>query len=191
VPEWKQSVHYTNEYGVRAGCANCHLPEPFIPKMIRKMQAAGEVYAYLVGTIDTPAKFHAKRADLAKKEWARMRANGAAECKACHVMEDVKVKPLFAEDRASALVVMHESMLKGNEQICSGCHLPQTAQTMPVPKLLISTHDTMRKEKTPDCDDCHKGDKKIAVSQDVHKWALDTKNMICTDCHKGVAHTAP
>ena len=52
--------------------------------MIRKVQASNEVLHKLLGTIDTPEKFNAKRAQLAQNEWRRMKANDSRECRNCH-----------------------------------------------------------------------------------------------------------
>ncbi|MES9980043.1 MAG: NapC/NirT family cytochrome c [Candidatus Thiodiazotropha sp. 6PLUC5] len=32
--EYKESLHYKNASGVQATCSDCHVPKPFIPKMI-------------------------------------------------------------------------------------------------------------------------------------------------------------
>ncbi|TNF88416.1 MAG: hypothetical protein EP300_07965, partial [Gammaproteobacteria bacterium] len=42
--EYRQSPHYKNAAGVRAVCADCHVPKPWWPKMKRKMQAANDLY---------------------------------------------------------------------------------------------------------------------------------------------------
>jgi len=113
--EWMQSRHYSNQYGVRVGCSDCHLPKEFIPMMIRKTKALGEVYANFRGTIDTPEKFEAKRKELAESEWARMKANGAQECRNCHHMDTINnPEKEFLKD-------MHVSALSGG-QICIDCH---------------------------------------------------------------------
>lgn len=39
----KQTSHFHNKTGVRPTCSDCHVPKPFIPKMIRKIEAAREV----------------------------------------------------------------------------------------------------------------------------------------------------
>ncbi|CAG0997678.1 partial cytochrome c nitrite reductase small subunit, partial [Rhodocyclaceae bacterium] len=52
--EYKQTVHYSNRTGVRAVCSDCHVPKDWVHKMARKIQASGEVYGKIMGTIDTP-----------------------------------------------------------------------------------------------------------------------------------------
>jgi cytochrome c-type protein NapC len=82
--EYKETVHYSNRSGVRAICSDCHVPRDWSHKMIRKAKASLEVWGTLVGTIDTPAKFEAKRMELATHEWDRMKASNSAECRNCH-----------------------------------------------------------------------------------------------------------
>ncbi len=57
--ELQETAHWKNASGVRAGCADCHVPKPFIPKMIAKLMASKDVYHQILGTIDTPEKYEA------------------------------------------------------------------------------------------------------------------------------------
>lgn len=82
--EYQQTIHYRNRSGVRATCADCHVPREWVPKLIRKVQATNELYGKLVGTIDTPQKFEAKRAELASHVWKRMKETDSLECRNCH-----------------------------------------------------------------------------------------------------------
>src|SRR5262245_5103738 len=79
--EYRHTIHYTNRSGVRATCPDCHVPKAWGPKIVRKIQASNEVLHKVLGTIDTPEKFEAKRARLAEHEWARMKANDSQECR--------------------------------------------------------------------------------------------------------------
>ncbi|RXY89978.1 trimethylamine N-oxide reductase cytochrome c-type subunit, partial [Klebsiella pneumoniae] len=83
--EYKQSVHFQNASGVRAECHDCHIP-PDIPGMVkRKLEASNDIYqTFIAHSIDTPEKFEAKRAELAEREWARMKENNSATCRSCH-----------------------------------------------------------------------------------------------------------
>ena len=82
--EYKETIHYSNRTGVRAICSDCHVPKDWTHKMIRKSQAAFEVWGKITGSIDTREKFEAKRMELAGHEWARMKANNSRECRNCH-----------------------------------------------------------------------------------------------------------
>lgn len=82
--EYRNTIHYSNRTGVRATCPDCHVPKEWGPKMIRKIQASNEVLHKILGSIDTPEKFNAKRGELAQHEWDRMRGNDSQECRNCH-----------------------------------------------------------------------------------------------------------
>lgn len=82
--EYRNTIHFTNRTGVRATCPDCHVPKDWTHKIIRKIQASNEVYHKLLGSIDTPEKFNAKRLELAEHEWARMKRTDSRECRNCH-----------------------------------------------------------------------------------------------------------
>jgi nitrate/TMAO reductase-like tetraheme cytochrome c subunit len=82
--EYKQSAHYTNVSGVRAGCADCHVPKSLGPKLLAKVMAAKDVYHELAGTIDTAEKFESHRWTMANRVWDKMRATDSRECRSCH-----------------------------------------------------------------------------------------------------------
>ena len=82
--EIQPTIHFTNRSGVRAKCADCHVPHDWTYKMARKMQASKEVWGFVFGTISTREKFIAKRRELAEREWARFKANDSLECRNCH-----------------------------------------------------------------------------------------------------------
>ncbi len=82
--EYKQTVHYSNRTGVRAICSDCHVPKDWTHKMARKAKASFEVWGKLVGSIDTPEKFEAKRMTMATHEWERMKESNSRECRNCH-----------------------------------------------------------------------------------------------------------
>jgi nitrate/TMAO reductase-like tetraheme cytochrome c subunit len=82
--EWMQSTHYRYNSGVRATCADCHVPRAWLPKMLRKVAATVELYGHFTGVIDTRAKFLAHRSEMAERVWADMRANDSRGCRNCH-----------------------------------------------------------------------------------------------------------
>lgn len=87
--EYKGTVHYSNRTGVRATCPDCHVPKEWGHKMVRKIQATKEVYHKILGSIDTPEKFEAKRLKLALNEWKRMKKSDSRECRNCHNYESM------------------------------------------------------------------------------------------------------
>lgn len=115
--EYKQSVHFKNASGVRAECHDCHIP-PDLPGMLwRKMEAANDLYqTFIAHSIDTPEKFEAKRAELAEREWKRMKDNNSAGCRSCHnydAMEHTKQHPEAAKQM---------SIAAKDNQSCVDCH---------------------------------------------------------------------
>lgn len=85
VPEYKESIHYSNASGVRADCADCHIPREWGPKLVRKATAgARDVYGEITGVIDTKEKYEAHKYAMAEAVWESMRANDSRECRNCH-----------------------------------------------------------------------------------------------------------
>ena len=80
----KETPHFSNAYGLHATCSDCHLPQEFVPKMIRKVEAAREVWGTMTGIIDTPEKYAAHLPVMKAREIARLQANDSQECRNCH-----------------------------------------------------------------------------------------------------------
>lgn len=114
--EYKKTVHYKNPSGVRATCADCHVPRPWVHKFVRKVYATNELYHKVAGTISTPEKFEARRATMAKRVWASMEANDSRECRNCHSFESMD----FHKQSKEAAERMQEGMKKG--ETCISCH---------------------------------------------------------------------
>jgi cytochrome c-type protein NapC len=114
--EYKHSTHFQNRTGVRATCSDCHVPDPWIHKMIRKVEASREIYYKLTGSIDTPEKFEAKRLKLAKRVWKSMKKTDSRECRNCHNLESMN--PEFQRPRARK---QHLNALELG-QTCIDCH---------------------------------------------------------------------
>lgn len=114
--EYKETIHYNNRTGVRAVCSDCHVPQDWGPKMLRKIQASREVWGKITGTIDTPEKFEEKRLELARREWKRMLANNSLECRNCHSLASMD-----KEKQASRASRQHERAVEENMP-CIACH---------------------------------------------------------------------
>ena len=114
--EYKKTIHYENRTGVRAVCSDCHVPKEWTYKVVRKIQATKELWHKMLGSIDTPEKFDAKRLQLAQNEWARMKKNDSLECRNCHSFAGMKTD--LQKDRAKKY---HELGQKKGET-CIDCH---------------------------------------------------------------------
>ncbi|NJD07852.1 MAG: hypothetical protein FIA97_15370 [Methylococcaceae bacterium] len=83
--DYLQSPHYRNRTGVRAGCADCHLPHAnWLAYAKAKVTASKDVYHHLIGTIDTPEKFAALRLEMARRVLLDLKASDSAPCRSCH-----------------------------------------------------------------------------------------------------------
>jgi cytochrome c-type protein NapC len=119
--EIQPTIHFTNRSGVRAKCADCHVPHDWTFKMARKMQASKEVWGFIFGTISTREKFLAKRRELAEREWARFKANDSLECRNCHeflAMDFTRQSKRGADAHSTSLAARNNAGAK----TCIDCH---------------------------------------------------------------------
>ena len=114
--EYTPSIHYSNRTGVRAGCPDCHVPKPWIHKIVRKIKASREVFFWLTGKIDTPEKFNEHRFELAQSLWGAMKSTDSRECRNCHNFESMN--PEFQKPRARK---QHLNAFETG-QTCIDCH---------------------------------------------------------------------
>lgn len=115
--ELKKTIHYKNPYGVRATCPDCHVPKPWVAKVIRKVQASfNEVPKHFIGYIDTREKFEAHRLEMAEKVWAAMKASNSRECRNCHSMTAMDLENQKPRARGQ-----HEDAATSGET-CIDCH---------------------------------------------------------------------
>lgn len=115
--ELKKTVHYSNKSGVRAICSDCHVPKEWHHKFVRKIEATfKELPRHLIGVLDTPEKYEAKRLELATNVWVSMKATDSRECRNCHSAVSMK----FAEQSRPARK-KHQKMEKRG-QTCIDCH---------------------------------------------------------------------
>jgi len=114
--EYKPTIHYSNRTGVRATCPDCHVPDPWIHKMVRKIQASNEIFHKIMGTVDTPEKFNEHRLTMAKRVWKAMKETDSRECRNCHNFESMN--PEFQRPRARK---QHLNAFETG-QTCIDCH---------------------------------------------------------------------
>ena len=132
--EYRNTIHYQNRTGVRATCPDCHVPKDWGPKMVRKIQASNEVLHKVLGTIDTPEKFEAKRHELAQHEWDRMKRTDSRECRNCHNFTSMD----YAEQNKRSAATHQQAFNTG--MTCIDCHkgiahtLPEIEQNIGAPK---------------------------------------------------------
>lgn len=114
--EYKQTLHYQNTSGVRATCADCHVPKQFGPKMVAKVLAYKDVLHEILGTIDTPEKFEQHRWDMASRVWEKMRKTDSRECRSCHDWDSMD---LSLQDRSAR---KRHARAPDEGKTCIDCH---------------------------------------------------------------------
>jgi len=114
--EYKETVHFKNASGVQATCADCHVPRPWIHKVVRKIQASKELYHWALGSYDTPEKFDAHRWTMANRVWDSMKATDSRECRNCHAFDnmDLSEQERYSRKRHSRAIDQGKT--------CIDCH---------------------------------------------------------------------
>lgn len=144
--EYKQTLHYKNSSGVRAICSDCHVPDPWVHKFVRKIKATRELFYKMLGTIDTPEKFKQRRMLLANRVWETMKATDSRECRNCHNFSAMALD----KQRNIASERHRQAITEG--KTCIDCH-KGIAHKLPE-EFLEQEHERFEREKVP-CYDCH------------------------------------
>jgi cytochrome c-type protein NapC len=83
----QETSHWKNRSGMHAGCADCHVPREFWPRLKTKLAASKDLWHEITGSINTPEKFEARRWQLANRVWEDMKETNSRECRNCHLFE--------------------------------------------------------------------------------------------------------
>lgn len=113
----KQSRHFANRSGVRAECADCHVPQDTGAYLVRKVRLVGEVWSNWQGTIATRERYDANRLEMAQRVWADMEATGSRECKSCHSHE-----AMAAHEQSPEAAAMMKWAVASGTHTCISCH---------------------------------------------------------------------
>jgi cytochrome c-type protein NapC len=114
--EYSHTIHAQNRTGVKAGCADCHVPHELPDLVVRKIGAANDLWQHLVGRIDTDASFEAHRLELAQRVWRRMKATDSRECRNCH-----DTTAMNAELQGKTALKQHRR-IAAEGKTCIDCH---------------------------------------------------------------------
>ena len=114
--EYSHTIHARNRTGVKAICSDCHVPHEFVDTLVRKVQAANDVYQHFAGRIDSPEKFEEHRLELAKKVWRRMKETDSRECRNCH-----DTGAMASELQGKTAQKQHQKLREG-DRTCIDCH---------------------------------------------------------------------
>jgi cytochrome c-type protein NapC len=130
-PEYEASGHFKNRTGVRAGCANCHLPhDNWFELMFTKIVVSADIIPELRGKIATADKYEAHRGEMARSVWQQFLDNDSKFCRSCHSFAAMNVE---MQGKMSAR--MHAKAMQSG-QTCIECHrgvahsLPQNEEEL-------------------------------------------------------------
>lgn len=125
--EYQESIHYDNRTGVRAVCSDCHVPKEWFAKVQRKIRASmHELPHWMLGTINTPEKFDARRLYLASRVWTDMKSTDSRECKNCHELAHMDLEKQARSARSKH--TLERQAERG--ETCIDCH-QGIAHTLP------------------------------------------------------------
>lgn len=150
--EYQKSSHYKNRSGVRAVCSDCHVPDEWQHKVVRKIRATNELFHTIMGSISTTERFAAKRRELAESVWQSMKANDSHECRNCHNFDAMQDK-----DQKSRSSFVHKAAIE-RDMTCIDCHKGIAHQLPPGVEAYIGGSDDDHdyyKEKNIQCYNCH------------------------------------
>ncbi|MDH5378551.1 MAG: NapC/NirT family cytochrome c [Gammaproteobacteria bacterium] len=114
--ELKQTAHYKNASGVRATCADCHVPEDWTSKLWAKTKAVKDLYYHVLGKIDTAEEFEQHRLEMAQTVWKQMEKTDSETCRNCHSFSAMKL-----EKQTKAAQLEHKDAILAG-QTCIKCH---------------------------------------------------------------------
>ncbi|MFU2115216.1 NapC/NirT family cytochrome c [[Pasteurella] aerogenes] len=114
--EWAGSVHFSNRKGIRAECADCHVPHEGLDYVKAKVVALKDVWYEWQGKLKTQEDFEKHRAEMAKTVWQQMKDTDSATCKTCHTME-----AMVLSEQSESAQKMHKLAQETN-QTCIDCH---------------------------------------------------------------------
>ena len=115
--EWEGSVHFSNRKGIRAQCADCHIPEGGWHYVKAKFIALKDVwYTFVDNKLPDQEAYEAHRLELAKHVWEDMKNNDSMTCRSCHSMEAMAIS-----EQSDAAQKMHKLAQETN-QTCIDCH---------------------------------------------------------------------
>lgn len=115
--EYQGSVHFSNAKGIRAECADCHIPTDTMDYLVTKIRASKDIYhEFITKKISTPEKYEAHRAEMAETVWAQLKANDSATCRSCHSEDAMEIY-----DQTAQAQKMHQYGIDNN-QTCIDCH---------------------------------------------------------------------
>lgn len=116
--EWETSVHFSNRKGIRAECADCHIPQDNVFHYVKtKVFAVKDLWnTYVTDKLPDEEAFEKHRLEMAKSVWEDLKQNNSATCRNCHSFEAMEIA-----SQVPAAQKMHKTGIETN-QTCIDCH---------------------------------------------------------------------
>jgi nitrate/TMAO reductase-like tetraheme cytochrome c subunit len=171
----EERLHLAGSGELHGRCADCHLPKPFLPRLKRKLRTSAEIYHHLLGTLDSPESFEARRLQMAQRVWAEMNHNDSVECRWCH--DDLHA----IQAGESAVAREYHERADSNGIGCIDCH-KGIAHRMPSPP------SSRRQAFDPErCFACHTRENVLATPKTSHAKVAGLTSAEareeCAKCH--------
>lgn len=116
-PEYEASTHFRNASGVRAECADCHLPhDSWFALVWTKAVVSLDIIPELAGKLDTAEKYESHRAEMAESVWREYKDNDSNFCRGCHSIASMDVS---LQKRTAA---RRHSQAEERGETCIDCH---------------------------------------------------------------------
>lgn len=116
-PEYEASSHFVNAAGVRASCADCHLPhDNWFELVWTKAVVSLDIIPEMMGKLDTAEKYEAHRAEMAESVWRQFKQNDSKFCHSCHSVEAMDL-----EEQGRSTARRHSNAQERGET-CIDCH---------------------------------------------------------------------
>ena len=123
---YERSPHYSNAFGVRASCADCHIPDEDRPVTLfqylsgtlwtKGMAGVADVYHKLAGTIADKHKWEAERPRLSGHVDTWLAKTHSVTCQGCHDLTAFRGKGNVMATE------VHDGVLKAATVDCTSCH---------------------------------------------------------------------
>jgi cytochrome c-type protein NapC len=116
-PEYEASSHFVNTAGVRAGCADCHLPhDNWFELVWTKAVVSLDIIPEVMGKLDSAEKYESHRAEMAESVWRQFKGNDSKFCRGCH---SIDAMDLESQGRSTA---RRHTRAAERGETCIDCH---------------------------------------------------------------------
>lgn len=115
--EWEGTVHFSNRKGIRAECADCHVPQDGLHYVKAKFIALKDVWhTFVTNKLPDQEAYETHRLEMAQRVWEEMKANDSMTCRSCHSFE-----AMVLSEQKEAAQKMHK-LAQETHQTCIDCH---------------------------------------------------------------------